>query len=91
LRGYITTTFDELVKCFGEPNHDGDGGHKVSFEWAIQFADGTYATIYDWKLSPCDRLAVRNGRLHSFNIGGFNSDAVIKVHEAIRLTEKLHI
>jgi hypothetical protein len=85
LKGYIKTTYYDLVKCFGEPNHEGDGSYKVSFEWAIEFSDGTYATIYDWKLSASERADVRRGRLYEFHIGGFNSDAVEKVHEAMGL------
>jgi hypothetical protein len=91
LKGYIKTTYPDLVKCFGEPNHGGDGGYKVSFEWAIEFADGTYATIYDWKLNESERSDVRRGRLYEFHIGGFNSDSVEKVHQAIGLTDRLHV
>ena len=91
LKGYIKTTYQDLVKCFGEPNHEVDGGYKVSFEWAIQFNDGTYATIYDWKLSTEERDKVKHGQLYSFHIGGFNSDAVEKVHQAMGLLDRLHV
>jgi len=86
LKGYIKTTFHDLVKCFGEPNHKGDGGYKVSFEWVIKFDDGTYATIYDWKLSQSERSDVRRGvRKYEFHIGGFNSDSVERVHQEMGL------
>lgn len=85
LKGYIKTTYQDLVKCFGEPSSEGDGGYKVSFEWAIEFSDGTYATIYDWKLSQSERSDVRRGRIYEFHIGGFTSDAVERVHEAMGL------
>jgi hypothetical protein len=91
LKGYIKTTYSDLVKAFGKPNHEGDGGYKVSFEWAIQFDDGTYATIYDWKLSEEERSDVIRGRLYEFHIGGFTSDAVEKVHEAMGMTDRLHV
>lgn len=91
LKGYIKTTYNDLVKCFGEPNHEGDGGYKVSFEWAIKFDDGTYATIYDWKLSPSERSDVLRGKYYEFHIGGFNSDSVEKVHQVMGLTDRLHV
>jgi hypothetical protein len=91
LKGYIKTTYSDLVKCFGEPNHEGDGGYKVSFEWAIKFDDGTYATIYDWKLDESERSDVKSGRYYQFHIGGFNSDSVEKVHQAMGLTDRVHI
>jgi hypothetical protein len=91
LKGYIKTTYPDLVKCFGEPNHEGDGGYKVSFEWAIEFADGTYATIYDWKLNESERSDVKRGKYYEFHIGGFNSDSVEKVHRAMGLLDRLHV
>lgn len=84
-QGQITTTYQALVDCFGEPNHEGDGGYKVSFEWAIEFADGTFATIYDWKWSEEERVRAKTGGEFTFNIGGFNRDATHKVHEAMGL------
>jgi len=83
-QGHINTTYSELVKVFGEPNCVGDGGFKVSIEWSIEFSDGTTATIYDWKLSESERSDVRRGvRKYQFHIGGFNSNAVARVHEAM--------
>ena len=85
-QGVIETTYQELVAKFGEPNLEGDGGYKVSFEWSIQFNDGTYATIYDWKLEESERESVRNGRLYDFHIGGFNPSAVTEVRKAMGLS-----
>lgn len=84
-QGTIKTTYQNLVDCFGEPNHEGDGGYKVSFEWAILFADGTYATIYDWKWSDSERMKARSGvgGLQTFNVGGFKIDAVWRVQDAL--------
>lgn len=48
LQGYITADYDELTAVFGEPTSDGDG-YKVDAEWDLVFADGTVATIYNWK------------------------------------------
>ena len=68
LRGYIKTTYDELVNVFGSPTTL--KGDKVNVEWTIKFSDGTVATIYDWKLS-----AVPMG-VYDWHIGGFNQRAV---------------
>ena len=51
LQGTINTSYNRLVEVFGKPTvyegNETDG--KVQAEWAIKFADGTLATIYDWK------------------------------------------
>ena len=70
LQGYITATYDQLVARFGQP--DG-GGDKTTVEWVLEFADGTVATIYDWKLdeTPTD--------MYNWHIGGKNKTAVTRV------------
>lgn len=50
LVGAIEADYQSLVNTFGEPNSTGDD-YKVSCEWVLRFEDGTYATIYDWKVS----------------------------------------
>lgn len=68
LQGYIETTYDELVKVFGEPTRlEGD---KVTVEWILQFSDGTVATIYDWKLSETPM------EYYPWHIGGMSRRAV---------------
>lgn len=70
LQGFIKTTYDDLVKVFGEPRYrDGD---KVTAEWNLEFeVDGDYvtATIYDWKLgeTPFEE--------YDWHIGGFSTQA----------------
>lgn len=46
LQGYVTTTYNTLVKELGEPITDIE---KSTAHWNIQAPDGTVATIYDWK------------------------------------------
>jgi hypothetical protein len=75
LRGYIKTTYDELVSVFGEPTKL--KGDKVNVEWTIKFSDGTVATIYDWKLST-----VPMG-VYNWHIGGFNQLAVDYVNDCV--------
>lgn len=47
LKGYIEADYKELVAVFGD--HGNGDGYKVDAEWMIEFADGTVATIYNWK------------------------------------------
>jgi len=49
LRGYVKTTYTDLVAIFGEPQR---GGDKTTAEWVVIFGRGkdkVVATIYDWK------------------------------------------
>ena len=76
LRGYVTTTYYNLVEKFGEPIQYGEGD-KVTVEWTIEFMNEEtyelkYATIYDWKQyeegTPYD--------LYDWHIGGYSQDVV---------------
>jgi hypothetical protein len=77
LQGYIKTTYQELCQVFGVENCDGDGGYKVQAEWDLKFADGTYATIYDWKESQAKE------HVTDWHIGGQSNLAVARVQEAV--------
>lgn len=50
LRGYVKTTYAQLVRTFGEPHSKGDG-YKVDAEWIVRI-NGTLTTIYNWKNGP---------------------------------------
>jgi hypothetical protein len=76
LRGYVSTTYYNLVEKFGEPIQYGEGD-KVTVEWVIEFMNEEtyeleYATIYDWKQyeegTPYD--------LYNWHIGGYSQNAV---------------
>ena len=76
LQGHITATYDELVKAFGEPE---EGCDKVMAEWNIKFADGTIATIYDWKnyhLKTAESVT-------DWHVGGFTGLSVVLVDEVL--------
>jgi len=79
LQGHIVTTYAELVEKFGEPKA---GGDKTTVEWALDFEDGTVATIYDWKYGETPMHKTE------WNIGGKNSDAVFRVYEVMGLMEE---
>ncbi len=70
LQGYVQAHYHQLVAVFGEPE---GGGDKTTVEWVLQFADGTVATIYDWKESETPM------GLYHWHIGGRDSTAVSRV------------
>jgi len=75
LKGSVYTTYADLVEVFGEPER---GGDKTTVEWALQFDDGTVATIYDWK-----EYNTPMGR-YDWHIGGKSKMAEVRVTEALR-------
>jgi len=81
LKGYVTTDYDELVACFGQPDFgpDDHGGDKVTCEWSLEFEDGTVATIYEWKhgYTPRNRC--------QWNIGGKSIEATVRVMQALEM------
>ena len=81
LQGHIVTTYFELVEKFGEP--DFIGGDKITAEWALEFADGTVATIYDWKYGDTPMYKTE------WNIGGKTKEAVYRVYEVMGLMEEV--
>ena len=46
--GEITSSYANIVDKLGEPTSSFDN-YKSDAEWHIEFADGTVATIYNWK------------------------------------------
>ena len=87
LQGYIKASYDQLVKTFGEP-HDPDGdNYKTDVEWAFEFADGTIATLYNWKngknyLGEAEGLELND--IYEWHVGGFSEKAVAKLLEKLR-------
>lgn len=81
-KGTVRTTFDKLEETFGPPCFEGEGD-KVNADWCLLFKDedgeGVVATIYDWKL-PETPLGE-----YDWHIGGYTSEAVSKVREALGL------
>ena len=70
LQGYVQAHYHQLVAVFGEPQ---EGGDKTTVEWVLKFADGTVATIYDWKEEQTPE-----GMYH-WHIGGRSNLAVARV------------
>ena len=79
-KGYIVTNYQELCEVFGPPD-DGPNdldADKVTCCWRLKFADGTVASIYDWKTG-----STPFGE-YDWHIGGHNIKAVNRVKTAMR-------
>jgi hypothetical protein len=75
LQGYVNTTYDNLVKTFGEPTlRDGD---KTTVEWQLKFYNGDVVTIYDY-----NQWDTPTG-YYDWHIGGFNKNAQYLVEKAL--------
>ena len=85
LQGYVDARYDELVSLFGKP-HDSDG-YKVDAEWNVQFADGTVATIYNYKdgRNYCGSSGSPKEAITNWHIGGFTKQAADNVQITIDL------
>ena len=84
LQGEIRTNYETLVACFGQPQ-EGDG-YKVQAEWSLKFEDGTYATIYDWKMGDDYNgpgCGIPAEAVNEWHIGGSQAQAVARVEEAL--------
>ena len=87
LQGYIKATYEQLLKTFGEPHDPNGDNYKTDVEWAFEFADGTVATLYNWKnghnyLGEAEGLELND--IYEWNVGGFNEKAVSKLLEKLR-------
>ena len=80
LKGYVEATYKEIKETLGVP--DFYLGSKVVTEWALEFEDGTIATIYDWKedATPLD--------IYHWHIGGHSPKAVELVGQLLGLETK---
>ena len=76
LVGYITTTYQELVEAFGMPSDNYDD-YKSDAEWEVEFADGTVATIYNWKNGKnyCGEDGTHKTKITEWNVGGNSKEA----------------
>lgn len=84
LQAHANTTYSRLVRTFGKPHTNGDG-YKVDAEWILQFADGTVATIYNYKdgknYNGDEGLAVED--ITDWHIGGNDWKAGQRVMSAL--------
>lgn len=93
-QGYAPFSYSRIVEIFGEPDHIGtEEGDRCAFDWYIEFADGTVATIYDYKASSLygdgDDAPTPEEMKKSFtdwHIGGQTPKAVELVLNALKAT-----
>ena len=45
----VLTTYNEIVRQFGDPTEIGSGDDKVQFTWDFETEDGVHFYMYDWK------------------------------------------
>ena len=86
LQGYIKASYEQLVKTFGEPHDPNGDNYKTDVEWAFEFADGTVATLYNWKNGKnylgAEGLELND--IYECHVGGFSEKAVAKLLEKLR-------
>ena len=87
LKGFVKTTYADLVEKFGEPTYT--SGDKTTAEWNLEFkvalptcAGGTRlhritATIYDWK-----KCSTPMGE-YEWHVGGYNMDALYVIEKSL--------
>lgn len=83
LVGYVTATRNEIEAVFGSPLIEASFEGKVTTEWGIEFADGTIATIYDWKRYEIG--APRPTEVYEWHIGGHTRASVEAVSAALKI------
>lgn len=90
LVGTITTTRKQLVTVFGAPDDTMSLDMKVTTEWTIDFSNGVWAKIYDWKRiwdfsDDADEDEIRPGmdEVYGWHVGSDNPDALKLVLNAI--------
>lgn len=83
-QGEFTAAYADLEAVLGAPG-EGDG-YKVQGNWTIRFADGTLATIYDWKEGDAYNGAGKGTPLAlvtEWYVGGHTTAALRRVEDEI--------
>ncbi len=88
LKGFVKTTYADLVEKFGEPTYT--SGDKTTAEWNLEFevdvpvfeggTEYVTATIYDWKT-----CSTPMGE-YEWHVGGYNMDALYVIEKALDVT-----
>lgn len=88
LQECLDTSYSNLVACFGEPTHPGDG-YKVDAEWVLTFPGGIVATIYNYKTGPsylgADGTPVAD--ITDWHVGGHSRSA----YRAVKIALDAHM
>jgi len=77
-------SYARIVEMFGEPCDDFDD-FKSDAEWTILFPDGEVATIYNWKNGKnyCGPDAPPVEEIREWNVGGYTTDVVLRLHQLL--------
>ena len=83
-------SYARIVEMFGEPSSQYDD-FKSDAEWMIKFDDGEVATIYNWKngRNYCGPSAPLVEDIREWNVGGKNTDVVLRLHQLL-MKEPIH-
>jgi len=83
LIGYVKCSYQELIDSFGEPLEidlsTSDG--KTDVEWDIEFQDGTYLHIYNWKNGKnyLGDDGLETDQITEWNVGGHSKKDLEKL------------
>ena len=88
LQGHIDIGYDQLVAVLGQPDKGDE--YKVDAEWDILFADGTAATIYNYKdgVNYMGIDGLPTSMIRDWHIGGSSPAAVRRVEELFQTQEQ---
>ena len=84
LQGYVESSFDNLVHFLGAP-HYRKGHDKIDAEWRLKFADGTIATVYNYKdgTNYLNEKGMAVEDITNWHIGGFSKKAYFKISDLV--------
>ena len=84
LRGYVYTTYDELIDAFGNPPYGVSRDKKVDVEWVIRLKHSNVIfTIYNYKDGPAYRGPdYRVEDIREWQIGGW--EGISEVFQFLR-------
>jgi len=86
LKGYLTASFETLVRVFGQPHGAGDDS-KSDAHWDLKI-NGTIVTIYNWKngMNYMGAHGTPLEDIRQWNLGGFDGPVDVErlVIRAIR-------
>ena len=83
--GQIECTYETLISVFGPPLKDGFDDYKCDAEWHIQFADGSVASIYNWKngYNYLGSAGIPTNQIKLWNVGGKDKHALDRIKSSI--------
>ena len=85
LQGYITIPYNSICNKLGEPSKADE--YKSDCEWAVEFDNGTVATLYNWKngINYLGReYGIPKEEITNWNIGGNTKDAVTQLENILK-------